>query len=914
MLQSWINNAVSYCTRHFRLVIAAGLLLAAASAIYAARHFAIDTDINDLLSSKLPWRQQEIAFHEAFPQTIDLVLVDVGAATPEAATAAARDLQGALAGKPELFRSVGGVLESPFFHRNGLLFLATDQIRHLTGQLISAKPIIGGLASDPSLRGMVQVLSGLLGYAKQGFLSLDGMAPTLNLAADTLEGVAKGGPVQFSWKTLVQGQARPLDLHHFVEVWPVLDHDALEPGGRATAAIRDIANQRGLKAKYGADVTLTGPVIISDNEFAGVHEGIALNSAVTGAIVLIILWLALRSLRLVAAVAVNIGVGLLITAAGGLLMVGALNPISLAFAVLFVGLGADFAIQYTVRYRAERHDLNDLARALYAAAEWVGIPLTLAAGAAAAGFLSFTPTAYSGLAQLGMIAGFGMVIAYLSSLTLLPALIRAVDPPPEPKPLNLPALAPADAFLKRHRVAVIVTTVLVVAAGLPALPRLQFNFNPLALENQKSPALTALFRLGKSVPLSTARVLVPQADADAVAKKLAALPEVATTWTLDSFVPKDQDQKLPVIEAAEKALGPVLRASPRPAPSDEENVAALKQGAQALQDAAGQNSGAGADAARRLADALGKLAQADAAQRARVTDAFVRPLQLDLAAVAESLTAAAGDARVAAARPGARLGHARRPRAHRNLAQGRRQRQRQHQPVRPRRAGAAAGRDRRSHRQHRVGLDHRRSLRRSRGAGVVVDRYPAMDRVAAIHRRPRDADPAPGRRHRHARNLRADWIPAQLRQHHCVAGPARHRRRVQDLLRDGMAAWREQIPAIGADARGVLQHAPHRHRLRQSVAVEPAGHIEHGQALGAVAPLHPDLGGLVPAGAHGRAAPTGRRRRSRPGRCRRRSKAFVKSLGANPERNSSCPDLSLTCSGHPRLCFDSAVKTLMPAT
>ena len=165
-------------------------------------------------------------------------------------------------------------------------------------------------------------------------------------------------------------------------------------------------------------------------------------------------------------------------------MVGALNPISLAFAVLFVGLGADFAIQYTVRYRAERHETDDLDRALSAAAGWVGIPLTLAAGAAAAGFLSFTPTAYSGLAQLGIIAGFGMVVAYASSLTLLPALIRAVNPPPEPRPLTLAALAPVDAFLKRHRVAVIVGTVLVVVAGLPALPRLQFNFNPLALENQ----------------------------------------------------------------------------------------------------------------------------------------------------------------------------------------------------------------------------------------------------------------------------------------------------------------------------------------------------------------------------------------------------------------------------------------------
>lgn len=638
MLQSWINRGVAFCTGHFRAVIAAALLLAVASAVYTARHFAIDTDINDLLSAKLPWRQHEIAFHEAFPQTVDLILIDVGAASPEAATAAARELQGALAGKPDLFRSVRDELDSPFFHRNGLLFLPLDQVRHFTGQLITAKPLIGGLVGDPTLRGLVQVLSGILGYARQGYLSLDDMARALNLAADTVDGVAQGHATEFSWKILLQGQARPLDLHHFVEVWPVLDHDAIEPGGRATAAIRAIADQLGLHRKFGAEVTLTGPVIISDNEFAGVHEGIALNSVVTGVIILVILWLALRSVRLVAAVGVNIGAGLAITAAGGILMVGALNPISLAFAVLFVGLGADFAIQYTVRYRAERHDSDDLAGALRGAAAWVGIPLTLAAGAAAAGFLSFTPTAYSGLAQLGIIAGFGMVVAYLSSLTLLPALIRAVNPPSEPRPLNLPALAPADAFLKRHRIAVIVVTVLIVLAGLPALPRLQFNFNPLALENQKSPALTALFRLGKAVPLSTTRVLVPQDNVGAVAAKLAALPEVAAIWTLNSFVPANQEQKLPAIDAAAKTLGPVLHNSPRPAPSDAENIAALRQGMQALQEAAGQDSGNGADAARRLAGALGRLAQADAAQRARVTDAFIRPLQLDLDDVGRSLT------------------------------------------------------------------------------------------------------------------------------------------------------------------------------------------------------------------------------------------------------------------------------------
>ena len=201
----------------------------------------------------------------------------------------------------------------------------------------------------------MQALVGIVDDAKHGYVSFDEMERPLKLAAAALEGVAQDRPVEFSWRTLVRGDPRPLDLHRFVEVRPVLDRAALEPGGKATAAIREIVSQLGLQAKFGAQTSLTGPVIISDNQFAGVHEGAALNGVVTGVIVLIILGIALRSIRLVAAVVVTLAVGLVMTAAGGIFMVGALNPISLAFAVLFVGLGADFAIQYTVRYRAERH-------------------------------------------------------------------------------------------------------------------------------------------------------------------------------------------------------------------------------------------------------------------------------------------------------------------------------------------------------------------------------------------------------------------------------------------------------------------------------------------------------------------------------------------------------------------------------
>ena len=160
---------------------------------------------------------------------------------------------------------------------------------------------------DPSLRGLAKSLVEILSYAQLRKMPLDTMAPPLNLAAATLEGAAQGHVAEFSWKAVLQGDPRPLDLHRYIEIWPVLEQRALEPGGRATAAIRDIIDQLGLRQKFGAETILTGPVIISDKEFAGVREGIVFNSIVTGVIILAILWLALRSLRLVGAVAVESG-------------------------------------------------------------------------------------------------------------------------------------------------------------------------------------------------------------------------------------------------------------------------------------------------------------------------------------------------------------------------------------------------------------------------------------------------------------------------------------------------------------------------------------------------------------------------------------------------------------------------------
>ena len=642
MLTSAIVRTVEFCIRHFWGVIIVALILTSVSGTYTIRHFAIDTNVNNLISRDLPWRQRELEFQAAFPQSSELILVVVDGPTPEQTGAAAHALAQGLSNKPSLFRSVQETDGGTFFQQNRLLFMPTEDVARSTRQLAKAEPIISVLTKDPSLRGLVRALSFALEGLQLGMYSLDDLAQTLDMMAQTLESVAASQPSSFSWDVLLQGNMQPTGLRRLIAVIPVLATRELEPGLRATDAIRRTAADLQLASNFQANVRLTGPVPISDDEFASVKKGLALNSTVTGLIVLAILWLALRSLRLVLAVAITLTAGLVVTAGFGFVLVGALNPISVAFAILFVGLGADFAVQFNLRYRAQRHASHELRQALLEAADRVGIPLTLAAVAAAAGFLSFTPTAYTGLAQLGKIAGCGMIVAYLASFTLLPALLEAVNPPDEPKPVAQPALAPADNFLKRHRILVVALTAILALAGLPSLIKLQFDFNPVHLQSTHSQAVATFLQLSgdPAIDANSAQFLArSHADAAAIAIKLAALPEVDQTRTIDSFVPADQNKKLALIRHAEQVLGSVLMSAPEAEPTDAENIAALRSGAQRLDAAAGEDNGRGAEAARRLAGDLTQLANAPVEERAKATNAFIDPLVMDLDDLGQALRA-----------------------------------------------------------------------------------------------------------------------------------------------------------------------------------------------------------------------------------------------------------------------------------
>lgn len=634
MLVSAIVNVVRFCTRRPKAVIAVYALLAIASAFYAATHFAIDTDINKLLSPTLDWRQRELDFEKSFPGRYDSILVVVDAPTPELAASATRALTQKLQPNTSDFRSVEELAGGAFFAREGLLFLPVEELEKTTKALSQAAPLVRTIVSDPSLRGLAQVLTLAMSGVRGKLISLDDLQRPLTLAATTVDEVLAGQPASFSWQAMMNTQANaPDQTRRLIKVRPVLNFSALEPGGRGTALIRAAARDLDLATKYQARVRLTGPVAMADEEFSTIRDGALRDIAITLVVVTIILWLALRSGKLILAVFLNMIVGLATTAALGLLMVDALNPISIAFAVLFIGLGVDFGIQFAVRYRAERHDNDNLRAALLETAKRIGAPLTLAAAAVAAGFLSFTPTDYSGISELGVIAGTGMLIAFVTSITHLPALLTILSPPGEPEEIGYRALAPVDRFIERNRVSVVGGTVLIALLGTPLLYFLSFDINPVNLRSKNVESVATFIDLTSDPNIGANAIAVlarSQAEAAATADRLRQLPEAGRVVTLANFVPDNQEKKLALIKELKQKLGPALAAKVQPAPSDAENVTALRNAAKFTLEIVGDRTGAGADAAKRLAADLTRLADADHTAREKAATAFLQPLAVVL--------------------------------------------------------------------------------------------------------------------------------------------------------------------------------------------------------------------------------------------------------------------------------------------
>ena len=644
MLTTIVARVVAACCRHAKLVLVLAVIATVLSAYYSVTHFAINTDSSKLISTKLPWRQNEAAYNKAFPQGNDLILVVIDGKTPERAQQAAAALVDKLSPLKENFDFARLPPEEAFYGRQGLLFQSLDEVKKTVDQLDQATPILSALAYDPTLRGISSAIQLMASGIVRDKLPLERAGPIFSSFAAPMDAALAGKTALFSWQSLFGGGEQvDRGKRRFVLVKPKLNFSDIEPGEDATALIQDSVRDLKLTPDTGVTVRLTGPIPLNDEAFGSVKEGFALNSVITVLAVVLILWLALKSARLIVAVFISTTVGLILTAGVGFAMVGALNLISIAFAVLFVGIGVDFGIQLSVRYREERHRRSELIPAVVGAGVKAGRGLSLAAAATAAGFYSFLPTDYRGVSELGLIAGTGMIIAFLVSITILPAMLTVFRPPSEGAEIGYTFLAPLDDFLERRRFWVVGIMLAAAVAGLPLLRELSFDFNPNHLNDPRSESVATLndLRADPATSPNKIQVLAPSLDeAKLLAGRLSALPEVGATQTVQTFVPEGQAEKLAAIKDVADSLGPELApAKLKTAPTSQDDKDALTSAAAMLAKAAAKGTGAGADAVRHLSETMAKLAAAPDEARQTVRNAMLPPLQILIGQLRGALSA-----------------------------------------------------------------------------------------------------------------------------------------------------------------------------------------------------------------------------------------------------------------------------------
>ncbi|MDZ3836774.1 MAG: MMPL family transporter [Rhodospirillales bacterium] len=604
--------------RRFAWVVAALTLLAlAAAGVYAVRSVAIDTNTVDMLSAELPFRKADRAMAAAFPQGVDAIVVVIDADTPERAEAAGAALAEGFRARPEVFGPVFDPAGDPFFRRNGLLFLEPDQLAGVADQLAAAQPFIASLAADPSLRGLFNVLSLAIDNMGAAGAAAMPIASALDAMAAAVEAQAAGRQAPLSWQALMFGaEPDPQQLRRIIVLNPPLNYASLQPAADAIAAIRALARDLHLGEDSGVTVRLTGDAALADEELKSADLDGITPMLISFTAVAFLAFLCFRGATLSLATLGTVLVGVVFTAAAAIALVGTLNLLSVAFFVLFIGLAVDFGIHYTLRYK-EGLDLGlEHAPALSRAATGVGGALALSALCAAIGFFSFLPTDYVGLAELGLIAGAGMAIALVLSLSVLPAFLSLAPGRPRPEDageFQHNILDRLRAWAERRPKPILAAAAIVAGVALAIAPRAHFDFDPLHLKDRDAESVATLYDLmasGLNEAYAVAALGTDLAAANDIAERARALPEVAEARTFASFVPDAQDEKLAIIDGLALMLEPSLAGEAAPPPSVAETLAALgrlQAGLKAL--AAGEHPAA--PAAGRLLAALDRVAAKD---------------------------------------------------------------------------------------------------------------------------------------------------------------------------------------------------------------------------------------------------------------------------------------------------------------
>lgn len=540
------------CTSRAWMVIAVFVLLAGLGAGLAATRLKVDTDPGLMISDSLDFRKQYKQFSTIFPAVENNFLFIVESDDPEESRKAAERVEKALLAKPGLFRHVVAPGVGEFFDDYGILYADTEDVKKVADQIKQSAPTFNALADQPNMAGLSGILNEITAYTQAG-RAPEGVDVFLDGITKTVDGETAGQPVPLDWSGLGAGDDGPelTEKRWFVLSQPILDFSEIESAALPMAEARRLMADPAITAGGKVSVKLTGEAALNAEEFEAVTKGATIAGIISFTLVTVTVFFGLPAMVLIVPALSLIVLGFLINAGFATLSVGYLNMISVAFAVLFIGLGIDYAVHVVLRFAEQRATGEAGADAAVTAVRKTGPALALCTVTTALAFLAFTPTDFVGMAQLGIIAAGGLVIAFVASITLVPAVLSLLPGKQEKFARNMANFGSVSrrtssgASWVRSLAA---TVILALAAGsLFTFSQARFDGDPINLKDPSAPTVKAFMEILNDQPgeVYSGQVLVePGQPARQLVEKLTALPAVKKVHSITDFLPDDQVAKL----------------------------------------------------------------------------------------------------------------------------------------------------------------------------------------------------------------------------------------------------------------------------------------------------------------------------------------------------------------------------------
>lgn len=555
---------------------------------FAAFNLGINSDNVSLVAEHLQARQNYLAFTRSFPNIENVMLIVIDGETPELARHAAKTLEKALEGRSDLVKDVYVPGSGEFFEKHGLLYRDLDDLDEFALQMSQVQPILASLERDPTVANLASLIEYALEEQKNNEGGLAELTVLLDRVGDATVEAYQEFPLAVSWEEiLLRGSSIETVTRWVLVVDPVLDFDSLFAAAKPMAEIRRMAADAELDPNHGIRVRLTGNPVLNYEEMNGLLWDIGLGGVITFFFVLVVLWRALHCLRLVIAAVITLLVGLIWTAAFAAAAVGALNLISVAFGILFIGLGVDFTIHIGMAYAdALRNDPEHAgvhSRALDFAIRKVGSSLVICTVTTATGFYVFIPTDNLGVAELGLIAGTGMIINLILTTTLFPSLLTTVcrlDPERDLKK-SMSFENPWWGALTREPRIVALVAFILFGLGIWQASQVQFDANVVRMRDPETESVQVfnemLVEAGRRSPWPMDAVADDLESATRIARELEELEVVDLALSLADYIPSDQEDKLEILSDIGFLLDvPGTDAEDREMPSAEDQISALR--------------------------------------------------------------------------------------------------------------------------------------------------------------------------------------------------------------------------------------------------------------------------------------------------------------------------------------------------